>query len=185
MLDKIRAESEKKMQKSKEALSQELAKLRTGRAHPSLLDGIVVEYYGQPTALNQVASVVVSDSRTLTVTPFEKTMVIPVDKAIRASELGLNPSTAGQVIRIPLPPLTEESRKNLTKQMKATVENARVAIRGARRDANNKTKSLLKDKTISEDEARQIEDAIQKSTNQFIDMVDKMANEKEADLMQV
>lgn len=185
MLNDIKADAEKRMGKSIELLRQDLAKLRTGRAHPSILDGIMVEYYGNPTPLNQVANVAVEDSRTLSVTPFEKQMVQVVDKAIRSAELGLNPTTAGQVIRVPLPPLTEERRKDLTKQMKAEAENARVAIRNIRRDANTQLKSLLKEKSISEDEERKGQDVIQKSTDKYISEVEKMAQIKEADLMQI
>lgn len=185
MLNEIKSSAEQKMRKSIDALGSELAKLRTGRAHPSLLEKIMVEYYGQPTQLNQVATIVVEDSRTLAVTPFEKTMVTACDKAIRTSELGLNPATAGQVIRVPLPPLTEETRKNLTKQMRAEAENSKVSIRNVRRDANNQLKALLKDKEISEDEDRKGQDSIQKITDKYIAEVDKMAEAKEADLMQV
>ena len=146
----------------------------------------MVEYYGQPTPLNQVATIVVEDPRMLTVTLFEKSMVAIVDKAIRSCDLGLNPSTAGgQVIRVPLPPLTEERRRALTKQVKSEAENARVAIRNIRRDANNHLKTLIKEKKITEDEERRSQDAIQKLTDKFVERVEKMVNEKETDLMQI
>lgn len=185
MLNEIKSSAEQKMKKSIESLAAELAKLRTGRAHPSLLEKIMVEYYGQPSQLNQVATIVVEDSRTLSVTPFEKSMVTVCDKAIRTSGLGLNPATAGQVIRVPLPPLTEETRRNLTKQMRTEAENSKVSIRNARRDANNQLKALLKDKEIAEDEDRKTQDIIQKLTDKYISEVDSMATAKEADLMQV
>ncbi len=185
MLDEIKKDADLRMQKSLEVLSQELAKIRTGRAHPDLLKSIKVEYYGQLTPLAQVASVSVADSRTLSVTPFDKSMIQVVDKVIRTSNLGVNPATAGNVIRIPIPPLTEERRKMLVKQVKAEGENAKVAIRNVRRDANSSIKELLKAKEISEDEERKSEDAIQKITNQFISKVDDAISVKEKDLMKV
>lgn len=185
MLEKIKKEAETRMQKSIELLKQELSKLRTGRAHPSLLEGIKIEYYGQETSLNQVASITVSDSRTLTVTPFDKNAINAIDKAIRNSELGLNPATAGTTIRVPLPPLTEERRLALIKQMKGCAEDARVSIRNVRRDANNHIKVLLKDKAITEDEERKAQDNVQKVTDKYINDIDKMVHDKEADLLQV
>lgn len=185
MLESIKKEAETKMHKSIDMLKHDLAKLRTGRAHPSILDGIVVEYYGTPTHLNQLASITVSDVRTLTVTPFDKNSLAAIDKAIRNSELGLNPSSAGTTIRVPLPPLTEERRLALVKQMKASAEDARVSIRNVRRDANNSIKNLLKDKTITEDEERRAQDSVQKVTDKYISEIDKMVHEKEADLLQV
>lgn len=185
MLDKIKTDAEKKMLKSIETLKHELAKLRTGRAHPSILDELVVEYYGTPTPLNQVASVTVSDPRTLSITPFDKSMTAAIDKAIRNSDLGLNPSSTGQVIRVPLPPLTEERRLALIKQMKASAEDAKVAIRNIRRDSNTHIKALLKDKAITEDEERRSQDLIQKVTDKFIGETDKIINEKESDLLQI
>ena len=185
MLDGIQKDAELRMQKSIEMLGSDLSKLRTGRAHPSLLENIEVSYYGQPTALNQVSTIAIADPRTLAVTPFEKNMVEVVEKAIRSSELGLNPATAGQVIRIPLPPLTEERRKLLTKQMKTEVEGARVAVRNIRRDANTKFKNLLKQKTISEDEERVAQDKVQKMTDKYIGEIEQMAQTKESELMQV
>lgn len=185
MINKIKTEAETKMHKSIEMLKHDLTKLRTGRAHPSVLDGISVEYYGSSTPLNQLASVTVSDVRTLTVTPFDKNTVAAIDKAIRAAELGLNPATSGTVIRVPLPPLTEERRLTLVKQMKASAEDARVSIRNVRRDANNSIKALLKDKEITEDEERRAQENVQKITDKFISDVDKMISEKETDLLQI
>ncbi len=173
------------MGKSVEALRHEFTKIRTGRAHPSLLDQITVPYYGVDTALSQVANVATEDSRTLTVTPWEKTMVKAVEKAIMASDLGLNPSSNGNVIRIPLPPLTEERRRDLVKVVKQEAENGRVAIRNIRRDANSDIKEALKEKLISEDEARAAEDKIQKLTDQYIKEIEKHLEEKEADLMSI
>ncbi len=185
MLGGIKKNAQARMQKSVEALKGELAKIRTGRAHPSLLDHIMVSYYGSGVPLTQVASITVSDARTLTVSPWEKNMVQPIEKAIMQTDLGLNPATSGQVIRVPLPPLTEERRKELTKVVKSETENTRVAIRNIRRDANAETKDLLKDKKISEDEERQNEEEIQKITNQFIADAEKMLAAKEIELMVV
>lgn len=185
MINKIKTEAETKMHKSIEMLKHELAKLRTGRAHPSVLEGIHVDYYGSATPLNQVASITVSDVRTLTVTPFDKNMINAIDKAIRSAELGLNPATSGTVIRVPLPPLTEERRLALVKQLKSSAEEARVSIRNVRRDANNSIKALLKDKEITEDEERRAQENVQKITDKFISDVDKMVGEKESDLLQI
>lgn len=185
MLNQIQSEAEKKMHKSIEMLKSDMAKLRTGRAHPSILEGIMIEYYGQDTPIQQVASITVADSRTLTVTPFDKNSVAAIDKAIRSSDLGLNPATAGVVIKVPLPPLTEERRLVLIKQMKASAEESRVSIRNVRRDANNSIKTLLKDKIITEDEERRAQDTVQKLTDKYISDVDKMARDKEADLLQI
>lgn len=185
MLEQVKKDAETKMQKSIEMLKYDLAKLRTGRAHPSILDGVMVEYYGAPTQLNQLASVTVSDSRTLTITPFDKSSISAIDKAIRNSELGLNPASAGTTIRVPLPPLTEERRLALVKQMKSSAEEARVSIRNVRRDANNQIKAMLKDKSITEDEERRAQDAVQKVTDRFISDVDKMVHDKETDLLHV
>lgn len=185
MLDQIKKDAENKMHKSIDLLKQELAKLRTGRAHPNLLDSIRVEYYGQETAMNQLASVTVTDSRTLTVTPFDKNSLQAIEKAIRNSELGLNPASAGTTIRVPLPALTEERRLALVKQMKGSAEDARVSIRNVRRDANNQIKALLKDKAITEDEERRAQDNVQKVTDKYISDIDKMVHEKETDLLQV
>ena len=185
MLNQIKQDAELRMKKSLELLNHEFSKLRTGRAHPSLLEGLTVEYYGQKTPLNQLAGISVDDPRTLLVTPYDKAMVEAVDKAIRTSDFGLNPATAGQVIRVPLPPLTEENRRALTKQMKAEAENARVAVRNIRRDANNKLKQLLKDKELGEDEERKGQDQIQKLTDNYIAQIEQCAEAKEADLMKV
>jgi ribosome recycling factor len=185
MLKPIHQDAEVRMKKSVDNLNLELQKLRTGRAHPSLLDSITVLYYGNPSPLNQVANITVEDSRTLTVTPWDKSMVQAIDKAIRTSDLGLNPATAGTVIRVPLPPLTEERRRDLVKHVKSLAEEARVAVRNVRRDANNHTKELLKAKKISEDEERRGEDAVQKLTDKFIAEIDKLVGAKESELMQV
>ncbi|MGS0535151.1 ribosome recycling factor [Pseudoalteromonas sp. SaAl2] len=173
------------MQKSVTALGSQLSKIRTGRAHPALLDGIMVSYYGAPTPLNQVANVTIEDSRTLALSVFDKSLAQAVEKAIMASDLGLNPMSAGAVIRVPLPPLTEERRKDLIKIVRGEVESGRVAIRNIRRDANGDVKSLLKDKDISEDEAHQAEDAIQKLTDKFIKEMDTQLTAKEAELMEI
>lgn len=183
MIGDIRKDAESRMRKSIEALKQELAKLRTGRAHPSLLEHIKVEYYGSEMPINQVANVAVADARTLTVTPWEKNMVSVVEKAILSSDLGLNPATSGTVIRIPLPPLTEERRKDLIKVVRQEGEAAKVAIRNIRRDANSHLKELLKEKEITEDEERQSESGIQKLTDSFVSEVDQVLAEKEEDLM--
>ncbi|MBD3608933.1 MAG: ribosome recycling factor, partial [Gammaproteobacteria bacterium] len=178
-------EAESRMGKSFESLKQELKKLRTGRSHPSLLDHITVDYYGTDTPLNQVANISIDDPRTLAVVPWEKTMVQPVEKAIMNSDLGLNPATAGEVIRVPLPPLTEERRKDMIKLVKAEGEKGKVAIRNIRRDANGDFKDLLKDKEISEDEAHGAEDDMQKLTDKYVAEVDKVLAEKEKDLMEI
>jgi ribosome recycling factor len=185
MADKIYNDAETRMKKAISTLSHDLAKVRTGRAHPSLLDGLTVLYYDVATPINQLASIVVEDPRTLMITPFDKASVNLIDKAIRTSELGLNPATAGQVIRIPLPPLTEERRIALVKQIKGEAEKARVAIRNIRRDANQHVKDLLKAKTIGEDEERRAEEKVQKLTDKYIAEVDKLTAAKEADLMKV
>jgi ribosome recycling factor len=173
------------MQKSVEALRHELAKIRTGRAHPSLLEHVKVDYYGSEVPISQVANVTAEDARTLTVTPWEKNMVAVVDKAIRSSDLGLNPATSGMVIRVPMPPLTEQRRKDLIKVVRHEGENGKVAIRNIRRDANAEVKAALKDKQISEDQERRIEEQIQKLTDQYIREVEVLLDEKEADLMAI
>ncbi len=174
-----------RMQKSVENLKYELTKLRTGRAHTSLLDHITVEYYGSQVPLNQVANISVPDARTLMVAPWEKNMVQPIEKAIMTSELGLTPATAGTSIRVPLPPLTEERRRELIKVVKAEGENARVAIRNIRRDANNDLKELLKEKEVTEDEERRAQDEIQKLTDKFVKSVDEVLAAKEAELIEI
>lgn len=185
MLDEIREEAESRMQKSVDALKNEMARIRTGRAHPSLLEHLTVQYYGSDSPLSQVANVTVGDSRTLMVTPWEKTMVPVIEKAIMTSGLGLNPATAGQVIRVPMPALTEERRKEMIRLVKGVTENARVSIRNIRRDANAQLKDLLKEKEISEDDDRRQQDVVQKLTNKYVGLVEKVLEEKEADLMEI
>lgn len=185
MIDEIKQNATQRMAKTIEALHQELDKVRTGRAHPSLLDHITVVYYGNEVPLNQVANITISDPRTLAVTPWEKNMVSVVDKAIRASDLGLNPATAGTVIRVPLPPLTEERRRDLVKVVRHEGEGAKVAIRNIRRDANQEFKALLKEHKISEDLERRAQDEVQKFTDKHIAEIDKILAAKEADLMEV
>ncbi|MGC3872717.1 ribosome recycling factor [Halomonas sp. GXIMD04776] len=185
MINDIKKDAEKRMQKSLESLQANFHKIRTGRAHPSILDAVTVDYYGAQMPLNQVASINVEDARTLAVSPWEKSMVTKIEKAIMTSDLGLNPATAGTVIRVPMPPLTEETRKSYTKQARAEAENARVAVRNVRRDANGDIKSLLKDKEISEDDEHRAEEAIQKLTDKYVAEIDKLLDSKEHDLMQV
>jgi ribosome recycling factor len=185
MINDIINDAKIHMDKALAALKTELAKLRTGRAHPSILEHIKVNYYNNETPLNQVASITVENPRMLAVTPWEKSMVGPIEKAIQTSDLGLNPATAGTVIRVPLPPLTEERRKDLVKVVREEAERARVSIRNIRRDANNDFKELLKEKEISEDEERHAQNSIQKMTDSHIVEVDKMAAQKEAELMTV
>jgi len=183
MINDIQQDASARMLKSIEALQKAFTKIRTGRAHPSLLDQISVSYYGTESQLSQVANVSVEDARTLKVTPWEKGMVQAIEKAIMSSGLGLNPATQGTVIRIPLPALTEERRRDLVKVVKNEAEQGRVSIRNIRRDANAAIKDALKDKLISEDDARQAEEKIQKLTDQFIKEVEKHLEEKEADLL--
>lgn len=183
MISDIQQDASTRMVKSIEALQKAFTKIRTGRAHPSLLDQITVSYYGQDSQLSQVANVSVEDSRTLKVVPWEKNLIQAIEKAIMSSGLGLNPATQGTVIRIPLPALTEERRRDLVKIVKNEAEQGRVAIRNIRRDANAAIKEALKEKLISEDDARQAEEKIQKLTDQYIKEVEKHLEEKEADLM--
>lgn len=185
MINDIKKDASERMQKSVAALGSQLSKIRTGRAHPALLDGIQVSYYGADTPLNQVANVTIEDSRTLAISVFDKSLAQAVEKAIMASDLGLNPMSAGTVIRVPLPPLTEERRKDLIKIVRGEVESGRVAVRNIRRDANGDIKGLLKEKDISEDEARQAEDEIQKLTDKFIKEMDAQLAAKEAELMEI
>ncbi len=185
MISDIQKDAEAKMKKSLEALGNAFNKIRTGRAHPSLLDGITVSYYGNETPLNQVGNVVVEDARTLAINPWEKPLIPEIEKAIMKSDLGLNPATSGDLIRIPMPPLTEETRKGYTKQAKQEAENGRVSVRNARRDALGQVKALLKDKEISEDEERKSADEIQKLTDKYVAEVDKALAEKEKDLMEI
>lgn len=185
MIEEIRQDAAERMGKSVDALKTEMTKIRTGRAHPSLLDHIVVAYYGSDVPLNQVANIGIGDARTLTVTPFEKTMVGPVEKAIMQSDLGLNPATAGQIIRVPLPPLTEERRKDLIRVVRGEAEKARVAVRNIRRDAIADLKELQKEKEITEDDERRGGDIIQKETDKYVGEVDKLLADKEKDLMEI
>jgi ribosome recycling factor len=185
MIDDIQKRTAERMGKSIEALRHELAKIRTGRAHPSLLDHITVSYYGNDVPLSQTANITVEDSRTLAVSPWERNMVQAIEKAIMTSDLGLNPSTAGTVIRVPMPALTEERRRDLTKVVRHEGENTRVAIRNIRRDANTELKNALKDKLVSEDAERRSQEQIQKLTDQFVKEVDVLLEEKEKDLMAI
>jgi ribosome recycling factor len=185
MIAEIKKSAEQKMQKSLEALKLDLGKIRTGRAHTGLLDHITVDYYGNPTAINQVASINLADARTITVAPWEKKMLGVIEKAIRNSDLGLNPTTVGELIRVPMPPLTEERRRDLTKVVKHEGEAARVAMRNIRRDANAHLKDLLKEKKIAEDEERRGQDDIQKLTDRYIAEIDKLLQAKEAELMAI
>lgn len=185
MIDDIKKDAASRMGKSLDSLQEQFGRIRTGRAHTSLLDHIKVDYYGNASALNQVAKIAIEDSRTLTVTPWEKDMVAPIEKAIINSDLGLNPSSAGTVIRIPMPPLTEERRKDLVRVVRQEAENARVSVRNIRRDANGDLKELQKEKEISEDEERKGQELIQKATDENIARVDEMLKGKEAELMEV
>ena len=185
MIDDVIRDADKRMNKALDALKQEYGRLRTGRANTALLDHIHVEYYGSKMPLSQVANITIQDARTLAVTPWDKNMVTPIDKAIRESDLGLNPVTAGTVIRIPLPPLTEERRKDLTKVVRHEAENARVAIRNVRRDAIQHVKDLKKDKQLGEDEERRAEEKVQKLTDEHVAKVDDMMGKKEKEIMEV
>ena len=185
MINDIITDSKVRMEKSVDALKVQLTKVRTGRAHPSLLDGISVSYYGTDTPLRQVANVSIDDARTLAITVFDKSMAAAVEKAIMASDLGLNPMSAGTVIRVPLPALTEERRKSLVKLVRGEAENGRVAVRNIRRDANADLKTLQKDKAISEDDERRATDEIQKITDSFVKKIDEVLAEKEKELMEV
>lgn len=183
MINEIKKDTQERMEKSLEALKGHIAKIRTGRAQPSLLDAIQVEYYGSPTPLRQVANVVAEDARTLAVNVFDKSLISAVEKAIMTSDLGLNPSSAGTTIRVPLPPLTEERRRELIKIVKAEGEQGKVAIRNVRRDANDQIKTLLKDKAISENEQHKAEEDIQKITDTYIKKVDEVLAAKEKELL--
>jgi ribosome recycling factor len=185
MINDLKDEAGERMEKSLEALVHNFNKIRTGRAHPSLLDGLKVEYYGADTPLNQVANITVEDARTLTLTVWDKSMVPVVEKAIYKSDLGLNPVTAGEVIRIPMPALTEETRKGYIRQARSEAESARVSVRNARRDAMGLLKELLKDKEISEDEERRGQEAVQKVTDSFIARIEKLLADKETDLLEI
>jgi ribosome recycling factor len=185
MIDDIKKDAEVRMKKSLESLDTAFNKVRTGRASPSLLDGLSVSYYGADTPLRQAANVSVEEGRTLVITAFDKSLIPAIEKAIMASDLGLNPSTAGTVIRLILPALTEETRKNLVKVVRSEAENARVAIRNIRRDANTHIKDLLKEKEVSEDDERRGEEQVQQLTDRFVGEVDKLLKEKEEELMTV
>lgn len=185
MINEIQSDADTRMGKSIESLKQDLMKVRTGRAHTSLLDSITVDYYGNETPLNQVANISILDSRTLSVQVWEKQMTPVVEKAIMSSDLGLNPATSGDLMRIPLPPLTEETRKNLIKVVRHEGENAKVAVRNIRRDANGSLKELEKEKEISEDEQHRGEDAIQKLTDKHVKEIDQILAVKEKDLMEI
>lgn len=185
MINEIKKDAQERMKKTLEALDHAFAKIRTGRAHPSILDSVMVSYYGADTPLRQVANVVAEDSRTLALTVFDKSMIQAVEKAIMTSDLGLNPATAGTTIRVPMPALTEETRKGYTKQARAEAENSRVAVRNIRRDALAQLKDLVKEKEISEDEERRAADEVQKLTDKYVGEVDKALEAKEADLMAV
>ncbi|MBT9432125.1 MULTISPECIES: ribosome recycling factor [Sodalis] len=185
MINEIRKDAEIRMEKCVDAFKNHISKVRTGRASPSLLDGIQIEYYGTLTPLRQLANIIAEDSRTLAITVFDRALAPAVEKAIMASDLGLNPSSAGTVIRVPLPPLTEERRRDLIKVVRAEAEQGRVSVRNVRRDANDKVKALLKDKTIGEDEDRRSQDEIQKLTDAWIKKLDSALAEKEAELMEI
>jgi ribosome recycling factor len=185
MLAELRKTTEQKMLKSVEAFKNDLSKVRTGRAHTGLLDHILVDYYGAPTPLNQVAKVTLLDARTIGVTPFEKKLMQAVEKAIRDSDLGLNPASMGEQVRVPMPALTEERRKELIKVVRHEAENARVAVRNLRRDANHHLKEALKKKEVSENDERRAQDDVQKLTDRSIAEIDKLLQQKEAELLAV
>jgi len=185
VINDIKQDAKQRMEKSVDALRSQISKVRTGRAHPSILDGVMVPYYGVDTPLKQLANITVEDSRTLALTVFDKSSAGAVEKAIMTSDLGLNPASAGTVIRVPLPPLTEERRRDLVKVVRNEAEQGRVAIRNIRRDANSDLKDLLKEKEISEDEERRATEEIQKLTDTYIAKIDEALAEKEKDLMEV
>jgi ribosome recycling factor len=185
MIPELKKTTEQKMGKSIEAFKADLTKVRTGRAHTGLLDHVMVDYYGTPTLINQVAKVTLMDSRTIGVTPFEKKLVQAIDKAIRDSDLGLNPAAAGETIRVPMPPLTEERRRELIKVVRHEAENARVAVRNLRRDAIHGLKDALKRKDVSENDERRAQDDVQKLTDRSVAEIDRLLQEKESELMAV
>lgn len=185
MIADIKKNVEQKMSKSLEALKADFGKVRTGRAHVGILDHVTVDYYGSPTLITQVANVTLIDARTIGVQPWEKNMISPVEKAIRDADLGLNPSTNGDLIRVPMPMLTEERRRDLIKVVRNEAENAKVAVRNIRRDANEQLKKLLKDKEVGEDEERRAQDDVQKLTDRFVIEIDKALQAKETDLLAV
>ncbi|MGH8767721.1 MAG: ribosome recycling factor [Burkholderiales bacterium] len=184
-IEDVKRSADQKMHKTLDTLKADLGKIRTGRAHTGILDHIQVDYYGNPTPLNQVANVSLIDARTIGVTPWEKKMVAVIDKAIREADLGLNPATMGDTVRVPMPALTEERRRDLTKVVKSEAENARIAVRNIRRDANTALKELLKSKAVSEDDERRAQEDIQKLTDRYIAEIDKALAAKETDLMAV
>ena len=183
MIEDIRQDADERMNKTLASLESAFTKIRTGRAHPGILDGITVEYYGNPTPLNQVANILVEDARSLLITPWEKAVIPLIEKAILKSDLGLNPATSGDNIRLPMPPLTEENRKDLAKVAKNEAENARIAIRNIRRDANSDLKEFLKEKEISQDDFHRGEELVQKLTDQKIRAVESALESKESDLL--
>lgn len=185
MIEDYKKDAQTRMQKSIVALENAFKKVRTGRAHPNILEGVMVSYYGSDTPINQVGNVGVEDARTLTISVWERQLIPEVEKAIMKADLGLNPSTSGDLIRVPMPPLTEETRKEMVKVAKKEAENARVSVRNIRRDVNNDLKALLKDKEITEDEQRKGEDVIQKLTDEFVKKIDDLLKLKEQDLMDV
>lgn len=185
MLNEIAQDAEARMGKSISSLTEQFKKIRTGRAHPSILDSIQISYYGSDVPLQQVANVLVEDARTLAIIPWEKKMVTEIERAIHKSDLGLNPSTSGDTIRVPMPMLTEETRKGYIRQARAEAENARVAVRNIRRDANSTLKDLLKEKDITEDDERRGEDRIQKLTDKYVAEIDQLLTQKESDLMEI
>ncbi len=185
MIAEIRKDTEQRMRKSLDALRADLGKIRTGRAHTGLLDHVMVEYYGSPTQVTQVANITLIDARTIGVQPYEKNMVGKVERAIRDADLGLNPATSGDLIRVPMPMLTEERRRDLIKLVKSEGEDAKIAVRNIRRDANHSLKELLKKKEISEDDERRMQDDIQKLTDKFVSEIDQALSAKEVDLMAV
>ena len=181
----VKKNTEQKMQKSIDTLKADLAKVRTGRAHAGILDHVQVDYYGTPTHISQVANITLLDARTIGVQPWEKKMIATIEKAIRESDLGLNPSTQGDIIRVPTPALTEERRKEMVKLCKSEAEDAKIAVRNIRRDANEALKKLLKDKAISEDDERRAQDDVQKLTDKFVAEIDKLVAEKEKEVLTV
>lgn len=185
MIDDIKEEAEQRMGKAVTALSGAFNKIRTGRAHPSILDGVLVSYYGADTPINQVANISVEDGRTLAIVPWEKQLAPEIEKAIMKSDLGLNPVSSGDIIRVPMPALTEETRKDYIRQARLEAENARVSVRNARRDANSVVKELLKESEITEDEERRAEDDIQKLTDKYVAEIDQSLKQKETDLLEI
>jgi len=185
VIDDLKKDAEERMKKAVESVSKAFARIRTGRAHPSILDDVRVDYYGQETPLQQVANVNVEDARTLSISPWEKSMVPVIEKAIMKSDLGLNPSTSGEVVRVPLPALTEDSRKEYVRHARNEAENGRVAVRNVRRDVNSDIKELLKEKEITEDDERRAGEDIQKITDKYIAQIDDMLKDKESDLMAI